>query len=85
MSGRDGQGFVWITIANDGIPYQEEDLFSDGRVGITSVKERLSIRYPKSFFWYDRKGSFQTVCNLLIPEETVLEMGEKYEDFDSGR
>lgn len=85
MSGRDGQGFVWITIANDGIPYQEEDLFSDGRVGITSVKERLSIRYPKSFFWYDRKGSFRTVCNLLIPEETALEMGEIYEDFDSGR
>lgn len=85
MSGRHGQRFVWITIANDGIPYQEEDLFSDGRVGITSVKERLSIRYPKSFFWYDRKGSFRTVCNLLIPEETVLEMGEKYEDFDSGR
>lgn len=85
MSGRDGQRFVWITIANDGIPYQEEDLFSDGRVGITSVKERLSIRYPKSFFWYDRKGSFRTVCNLLIPEETALEMGEIYEDFDSGR
>lgn len=86
VSSRNGQTFVWITIANDGTPYRKEEVFSSGRVGITSVRERLSIRYRDSFFWYDRKGRFQTVCNLLIPKgEIVLEMGEAYEDFDSGR
>ena len=84
VSSRQRKDFVWITVANDGIPYRKEEIFSGGRVGITNVKERLTITYPDSFFWYDRKGSFQTICNLLIPiGDTVPEMGERYEDFNS--
>lgn len=66
MEGKNGDTFVWIVLANDGIPYKEETLFTGDRVGIRNVKERLSITYPCSFFWYDRKGSFQTICNMLI-------------------
>lgn len=77
---RSGNGwdFVWIMIANDGNPYCEEKVFGSGRVGIKSVRERLSITYPESFFWYERKGKFHTVCNLLIPIENWY--GEKEEE-----
>ncbi|MEF2877600.1 MAG: histidine kinase [Blautia sp.] len=81
-----GQDFVWITIANDGIPYRKEEIFSGERVGITNVRERLTITYPHSFFWYNRRGRFQTICNLLVPiGDTASEMGERYEDFNSRR
>lgn len=66
---RGGQKFVWITIANDGIPYTE-DVHTKPGVGIISVKERLYITYPDSLFWYSRDGRFQTVCNMLIAVET---------------
>lgn len=83
VKGGDGQQFVWIMIANDGTPYHQEDVSVGSRVGITSVRERLSITYPRSFFWYDRKGRFQTVCNMLIPEENILpERGKAHEDTD---
>ena len=67
-----GVVFVWIQVANDGIPYKEQDIYTKDRVGITSVRDRLFITYPNSFFWYDRKGRYQTVCNLLIAKEESL-------------
>ena len=67
-----GAAFVWIQVANDGIPYKEQDIYTKDRVGITSVRDRLFITYPNSFFWYDRKGRYQTVCNLLIAKEESL-------------
>ncbi|WP_286081518.1 sensor histidine kinase [Parablautia intestinalis] len=67
VSDRSGKKYIWIMIANNGTPYREKELYLEGRVGIRSVKERLMITYPDSLFWYDRKGEFQTVCNMLIP------------------
>ena len=67
--------FAWIMIANDGIPYEEKAVCDGGRVGIVNVRERLFITYPDSFFWYDRKGEYQTVCNLLIAVENREEDG----------
>lgn len=61
-----GDSFAWIMIANDGVPYEEKAVWEGGRVGIVNVRERLLITYPDSFFWYDRKGEYQTVCNMLI-------------------
>lgn len=69
VESKNGMAFVWIQVANDGIPYNEQDICTRERVGITSVRDRLCITYPDSFFWYDRKGRFQTVCNLLIAKE----------------
>ncbi len=70
---KEGQKFVWITIANDGIPYTENVHTKPG-VGIVSVKERLYITYPDSLFWYSREDRFQTICNMMIP---VVVSGEK--------
>ena len=70
-----GEAFVWIMIANDGVPYEEKAVYDGGRVGIVSVRERLFITYPDSFFWYDRKGEYRTVCNLLIAMENGEEDG----------
>lgn len=69
VDSRDGKNFVWIVIANDGTPYIKEEILGNSRVGITNVRERLNITYPNSFFWYDRKGHFQTICNILIYKE----------------
>lgn len=66
VRGRDGKNFLWIAVANDGIPYIKEEIFGHNRVGITNVRERLNISYPNSFFWYDRREIFQTICNILI-------------------
>ena len=85
VKGRNDQIFIWITIANDGIPYRNEEIMAGGRVGITSVRERLSITYPNSFFWYNRRGRFQTICNILIFKESVSwEGGKKDDDSDRG-
>lgn len=80
VKGRNDQIFIWITIANDGIPYRNEEIMAGGRVGITSVRERLSITYPNSFFWYNRRGRFQTICNILIYKESVSWEGGKNDD-----
>lgn len=77
---KNGKVFVWIKVANDGIPYKEQEIFTKERVGITNVRERLFITCPNSFFWYDREGSFQTICNMLIEKEekpSLLERGGK--------
>lgn len=66
---KNGRAFVWIVVANDGIPYKEENILAGERVGIANVRDRLFIAYPDSFFWYGRNGSFRTVCNLLISLE----------------
>ena len=73
---KNGKVFVWIQVANDGIPYKEQDISTKDRVGIKSVRDRLFITYPNSFFWYDRKGRFQTVCNLLIVKKETLSLEE---------
>ncbi|MFQ6959629.1 MAG: sensor histidine kinase [Clostridium sp.] len=77
IESKNGEAFVWIKVANDGIPYKEKDISTKDRVGITSVRDRLFITYPDSFFWYERKGRFQTVCNLLIAKEEKLSLGER--------
>ncbi|NBJ94228.1 sensor histidine kinase [Parablautia muri] len=69
LGSRFGKRFIWIMIANNGVPYKDKELYLEGRVGIRNVKERLMISYPDSFFWYDRKGEFQTICNILICKE----------------
>lgn len=58
--------FIWISIANDGIPYQKEELLKNDRVGLSNVYERMRINYPDSFMWFEQKGTFNTICNLLI-------------------
>ena len=77
IESKNGEAFVWIKVANDGIPYKEKDISTKDRVGITSVRDRLFITYQDSFFWYERKGRFQTVCNLLIAKEEKLSLGER--------
>lgn len=69
VKAKNGMAFVWITVANDGIPYREKEIWSSNRVGISNVRNRLFITYPDSFLWYDRKGRFRTVCNLLIAKD----------------
>lgn len=68
LSAKDQTRLVWISIANDGIPFERENLYGENHVGIKNVEERLRIAYPDSVLWFARSDEFGTICNILISQ-----------------
>ena len=58
--------YVWMKIANDGIPMKKESVHQGNGVGIQNVRERLKSSYRDSFLWYSSSEKFPTICNVLI-------------------
>lgn len=58
--------YVFIRIANDGVPIRKEYMKKSNGVGIQNIKDRLKSTYPNSFLWYTATEQFPTICNVLI-------------------
>lgn len=65
---KDDTRLIWISIANDGIPFERGNLYGENHVGIKNVEERLQIAYPDSVMWFARNDEFGTICNVLISQ-----------------
>ncbi len=84
-----GKKFVWITVANNGRPISRKELEQSRGVGVANVKERLTLVYPDSFFWFSSTEKFPTICNILIMQKeqrvsvSALDEGEKNANIDS--
>lgn len=61
-----GGSWVWIFVANNGIPLDRKSLEQGAGIGVKNVKARLYAAYPNSVMWYSASEKYQTICNILI-------------------
>jgi len=60
-----------INITDDGVGFNKESINNQQSIGLSNVKERLKMAYPKSIFSIESKEGVGTKVVIQIPEKDV--------------